>query len=242
MNSKVLDFHVAMKKYETHQRYTQLEHVVSMSVILLQLLTFLHLIQTYPHDSSLIYLSLCFITAYLATDFLNGFMHMFMDNNTHYTSFVGPFIAAFHLHHARLTYTHQNAAAVYFYESGSKFWLVFYLLMVFYLQQAVQLQYGLNLILVSVGILSSVAEVSHYWCHNASSPLLLRLQKARILLSKKHHALHHRQDNMNYAFLNGLTDPLLNKISHYCYSGYKNNADQHTKAYLSVKLRAHPPL
>ena len=74
---------------------------------------------------------------------------------------------------------------------------------------------NLNLGLVSFGILSSVAELSHYWCDSAKTNAFISfLQKYRILLSLKHHRHHHIQDNRNYAFLNGASDPLLNIIAH----------------------------
>lgn len=86
-------------------------------------------------------------------------------------------------------------------------------------------------ILVYSGILSSVAEVSHYLCHTSSSPLAIRLGNCRIFLGKRHHAVHHLQDNRNYAFLNGLTDPLINAIAVGWGRGYKQHTDLHYAAY-----------
>ena len=58
------------------------------------------------------------------------------------------------------------------------------------------------------------------------------LQKYNILLSPSHHRYHHSHDNMNYAFLNGLSDPLINIIAKKMkFTGYKNNADQHVKSW-----------
>ena len=51
----------------------------------------------------------------------------------------------------------------------------------------------------------------------------------------EHHKHHHLSDNINYAFLNGITDPILNKIALYLYNGYKNNADLHVLAYRGLQ-------
>jgi sterol desaturase/sphingolipid hydroxylase (fatty acid hydroxylase superfamily) len=84
---------------------------------------------------------------------------------------------------------------------------------------------------VYVGILSSVAEVSHYLCHTSNSQLTLIFSKYGLLLSKKHHARHHLEDNVNYAFLNGWSDQLLNLIAKQFYPGYKNTTDRHYANY-----------
>jgi hypothetical protein len=42
---------------------------------------------------------LVFALAYLLTDLLNGLIHLYMDNNDNYRSVIGPFVAAFHVHH-----------------------------------------------------------------------------------------------------------------------------------------------
>ncbi|MES2214699.1 MAG: fatty acid desaturase CarF family protein [Pseudomonadota bacterium] len=173
------------------------------------------------------------ILAYILTDFINGFIHMYMDNNTNYKSIVGPFIAAFHMHHKQQKYKMRNPVAIYFIESGTKYWLVGYLGILIYLQWKISLPMYLNLFLVAIGLLSSFAEVSHYWCHNSnkSNLVITKLQDFRVLLPKYHHQNHHTKDNMNYAFLNGITDPILNIIAKHLYSGYKNNSDLHALAY-----------
>jgi hypothetical protein len=57
------------------------------------------------------------------------------------------------------------------------------------------------------------------------------LRGAGLLLSRRHHARHHRDDNANYAFLNGVTDPLLNVVARRWARGYKRNTDLHYAAY-----------
>jgi hypothetical protein len=177
--------------------------------------------------------------AYIATDFINGLVHMFMDNNTHYTSCFGPLIADFHLHHYKLSYQQKHPIKIYFTESGYKVWLAFYLLLLVCLQHARILPCNLELVLVAFGILSSVAELSHYWCHQPTTNhrVIRFLQKYHLLLSLKHHRLHHVHDNTHYAFLNGISNPLLNIIARKYFKGYKNYSDQYVRAYFKKKTR-----
>lgn len=237
LHAKINAFHRAMEKYGKNKLYRYIERTTSIMVVGLQIMTCIQLIRMLPENHPLIILLPLLILAYLTTDLISGLVHMFMDNNTHYTSVVGPFIAAFHLHHTRLRYTYTSAISVYFYESGVKFWLVGYLWLLFGMQCTLPIPYSLNVFLVAIGIFSSLAEVSHYWCHNTTekNTILTWLQARRILLSKKHHLLHHRCDNTHYAFLNGVTDPLINILAQYWYPGYKNHADEHTAAYIRKK-------
>ena len=209
-------------------------------IVTLQAITLFNLIYTYK-NTSFFYLIIALILAYVATDFINGLVHMFMDNNTHYTSIVGPFIAAFHLHHAKYTYQMRPTLKVYFDESGTKFWLLVYLIFLVNLQLIFSLSAPFNAGLVAFGIFSSIAELSHYWCHNATdkNKLILWLQNHHLLLSKEHHKDHHCFDNIQYAFLNGITDPLINLIARYHYKdkGYKNYADEHTSAYIQQTMQ-----
>ena len=175
-----------------------------------------------------------FLTAFLLTDFINGLVHMYMDNNDSYDSLAGPLIANFHLHHKVPLYKKTNLLMIYFTESGSKLWLVFYLLGVLILQNRFGIDARLFYILVYTGILSSVAEVSHYLCHTSRSPLAGILASSGLLLAKRHHARHHLHDNCNYAFLNGFTDSLLNRIAAACCKGYKSNTDLHYVTYAGV--------
>lgn len=235
---KIIEFTHAMEQYLGHWFYRRFERVVSIFIMVLQLITLFNLLRSQQDFSSLSVLS-AIIIAYLATDFINGLVHMFMDNNTSYSSIFGPYIAAFHLHHAKYIYQVRHPVKVYFYESGTKFWLVVYLFIVLVFQLYGHLSSTLQIGLVAVGIFSSLAEVSHYWCHNATkkNTIILWLQDKRILLSKAHHAAHHQADNTQYAFLNGATDPLLNLIARYCYSGYKNYSDKHTRAYIASSTK-----
>jgi hypothetical protein len=48
----------------------------------------------------------------------------------------------------------------------------------------------------------------------------------------KLHSKHHKKDNQSYAFLNGTSDFILDKIASKIYGGYKENTDLHAKAYV----------
>lgn len=228
LDIKTKEYKVALEKYNTVFWYTRTETVASVIVITLQIATLITLFPQY-NASNIMAIIMTIVIAYVATDFINGLAHMIADNTTNYTSFVGPFFAAFKLHHSKLYYQSKHPIKIYFYESGHKLWLVFYLLIIFIVQHCVNLNFCLNLFLVIIGTLSSVAELSHFWCHNSQNgnAIIRALQKYRLLLSMKHHRIHHCSDNINYAFLNGLTDPLLNIIARIFYQGYKNRSDLH---------------
>lgn len=172
--------------------------------------------------------------AYLAADFVNGLVHLYMDNNDNYGSAAGPLIANFHLHHRTPRYRDSNLFAVYFVETGSKVWLVPYLCAAALLAGQPGLSPVLLYVLAYTGILSSVAEVSHYLAHNSVSPLAGFLARVRLLLPKRLHARHHMNDNVCYTFLNGVTDPLVDRIAGKYYGGYKNGTDLHYAGYSPV--------
>jgi len=161
-----------------------------------------------------------------------------MDNNDRYESLDGPLIANFHLHHKTPQYKKHNLLMVYFTETGSKVWLVGYLLLISVLQALFVINPAVLYTLVYIGILSSVAEVSHYLCHSSTSPLTAFLAKIGLLLSKRHHAQHHLRDNNGYAFLNGFTDPVLDLIAAACCKGYKQQTDLHYAQYHAADVEA----
>lgn len=235
MSTQLIDFQNAMLKYENNPFYARFSIGVAVVVLLCQLISVWNCLHSSMH-LGLLRIVIIWIAAYIATDFINGLVHLYMDNNTHYTSIVGPLIAAFHLHHLKLKYTVRHPILVYFYESGYKIWLAFYLILLCGLQYHHLIQASLSLFLVLFGILSSFAEVSHYWCHHATKRqvFIKRLQQTRILLSKPHHRIHHQYDNTHYAFLNGVTDPVINFIARRWFRGYKHHADKHVEAYLTL--------
>jgi sterol desaturase/sphingolipid hydroxylase (fatty acid hydroxylase superfamily) len=229
LSAKQRQFNAAMERYRTLGRYQVFNTIVSLANVSMQvyLLTLI-----WPLSLGAGWQVASFAVAFVLTDFVNGLVHMLMDNNDRYDSIFGPFIANFHLHHKVMQYKKRNLAAVYFNESGSKIWLVGYLLIVCTLGRAGVHPVVLH-ILVYAGILSSVAEVSHYLCHSSDSALAMFLGRIKVLLPKRHHARHHLEDNKNYAFLNGVSDPLLNCIAAVIYPGYKQTTDMHYAHYVA---------
>ena len=229
---KQQQFNSAMELYTFIPMYKHFGNVVSITNISLQ---FVLLCRVLPFSIGIFWQGFALFAAYLLTDFINGLVHMYMDNNDRYDSIDGPLIANFHLHHKVPQYKKHNLVVVYFSESGSKVWLVGYLLLVLLIQVAFGISPLVSYTLVYIGILSSCAEVSHYLCHSSTSTVSAVLEKCGLLLSKRHHARHHLQDNSNYAFLNGFTDPLLNRIAAVCYHGYKRRTDLHFARYVAVE-------
>lgn len=228
LSAKQQQFNAAMALYTSQARYAVFGHLVSMANISLQLYL-LYLV--WPLSIGPVWQLLALVAAYLLTDFINGLVHMYMDNNDRYQSIDGPLIANFHLHHKTPLYTKRNLLVIYYMETGSKVWLVGYLLLVVALASLFEINSTVLYTLVYIGILSSVAEVSHYLCHSSLSPVALFLARIGLLLSKRHHAPHHLRDNNGYAFLNGFTDPLLNWIAARCCTGYKQHTDLHYANY-----------
>jgi sterol desaturase/sphingolipid hydroxylase (fatty acid hydroxylase superfamily) len=231
LSVKQRQFNDAMKLYNSKRRYKLFG--VSVSIINVSLQFYL-LCWIWQQSIGIGWQALSLLAAYLVTDFVNGLVHMFMDNNDRYDTIAGPLIANFHLHHKIPLYKKTNLLVLYFKETGSKFWLVWYLLLVLFILGMFELNPAISYALVYIGVLSSVAEVSHYLCHSSASTMAGFLERSGLLLSKRHHARHHLQDNCYYAFLNGFTDPLLNRIAAVFYKGYKNNSDLHYAHYVGV--------
>lgn len=232
-DSKYKQFNHAMDKYLTYSAYKGFEKLTSFLIISLQVISLAHLLYLYEPKPFISILFTLF-AAFVAADICSGVVHMIMDNNTHYTSLIGPYVAAFHLHHAKYFYQVRPALKVYYDESGTKFWLLVYMIFLTIVQCSVDLNVLLNLGLVGFSLFSSLAELSHYWCHNATdeNTFVLWLQNHGVLLSKEHHKTHHCSDNVQYAFLNGISDSLIDVIARTFYKGYKKHADQHTKVYM----------
>lgn len=228
LTAKQTQFNRAMELYTSKARYLVFGHLVSTANIALQLYL---LYRIWPLSIGPLRQILALVAAYLLTDFINGLVHIYMDNNDRYESLDGPLIANFHLHHKTPVYKKRNLLLVYFMETGSKVWLVGYLLSVVALQSLLEINSVVLYTLVYIGILSSVAEVSHYLCHSSTSKTAALLAKIGLLLSKRHHAPHHLRDNNGYAFLNGFSDPLLNLIAAACCKGYKQQTDLHYAQY-----------
>ncbi len=227
-SSKQIEFADAMRRYERFDGYAYFTRGVSWVNMALQITLVLLLCQlTLGLTLHIAALLLAFVLA----DFVNGLVHLIMDHSQHYTSLVGPLIASFHLHHDVPRYRDKALWRVYVEESGSKVWLLLVALLLLGLIWFDLLPVFMQCVGVYFVVFSSVAEVSHYLCHNHDSPVVRSLQRALLILPRVHHFKHHRLDNINYAFLNGMTDPLLNWIAKKYYQGYTCSTDQHLKLY-----------
>ena len=225
---KQRQFNSAMESYCSNPVYKRSARLISTLNVSLQIFL-LYRVAATPIDP--LWQVAALFAAFVLTDFVNGLVHMFMDNNDRYDSLFGPLIANFHMHHKKPMYRINPLHIVYFNETGSKVWLVAYLVAVAALFQWTAMHPAVAHLLVYFGILSSVAEVSHYLCHTANSPIVIFLARIGILLGKRHHGKHHMNDNSNYAFLNGFTDPLINLIARKIYPGYKSTTDLHFASY-----------
>ncbi len=228
LTDKQQQFNAAMARYNARAGYALFGTAVAVANVSLQAWLLWSL---WPLRIGVGGQFIALVTAWVLTDFVNGLVHMYMDNNDNYDSLAGPLIANFHLHHKRPLYEVKSLPVVYFVETGSKVWLVPCLGAVALLMQLDGINPLLLHVLVYAGVLSSLAEVSHYLCHTSTSPVAIFLGNSGLLLGKRHHAVHHLQDNVSYAFLNGFTDPLLNLIAARFSRGYKRHTDLHYAAY-----------
>ena len=117
-------FNAAMVKYENGIWYLWVGHAVSFVNVTLQIsLGAL----AFGKSITIIEQVLAVTAAYILADFANGLVHTYMDNNDNYQSLVSPLVASFHLHHRTPQYKQKPLIAVYYHETGSKIWLIFYM-------------------------------------------------------------------------------------------------------------------
>ena len=120
-------FNAAMERFTSNRIYTSFGRFIALANIFLQIYL---LYRVWDYSIGVVAQVFAFMAAYVLTDFINGLVHMFADNNDRYGSIAGPLIANFHMHHKIPRYKKNNLAFVYFNETGSKVWLVGYLLAV----------------------------------------------------------------------------------------------------------------
>jgi len=224
------EFNNAMYRYENSFIFRNINVVFSILIVSLQIYTIPILINSWQGKSKFL---LSFIIAYILADMIGGFAHLFTDTNDNYSNYItGPLIAAFHLHHKKPKYKNNNICTVYFNENGPKVWLLIFIIIFLIMKKKGKIN---NKMIITVCILfsflSSFAEVSHYLCHNSNNVIVKKLQKYRILLDPYIHKIHHTQDNINYTFLNGCTDFIVNYFAIKYFNGYKNNIDLHYLKY-----------
>lgn len=158
------------------------------------------------------------ILAYVLTDFVNGIIHMIVDNLTYDKGDIGALITGFHTHHDKdngiirdKKYKHIHP---FISNVGSKHWLAILL----YISLRIKLDERVHLGLFMFGVFSIFAEYSHYASHTIKDNSLINvLRRLGVMLKPDYHMIHHDHGEY-YAFLNGMTDPLINYISYVLYS------------------------
>lgn len=238
LTEKQAQFNNAMAKYETMPVYLWVGRIVSFLNVGLQSALALLL---FRRSIGVGHQALVFAASYVAADFVNALVHMYMDNNDDYLSPVGPLVASFHLHHKTPRYKENHLLVVYYHEAGAKIWLAIFMSVVVACVLLGKISDSAAYGLLYFSILSCIAEVSHYLCH-APNPAITRfLGRARILLYSRHHSRHHAQDNVSYAFLNAMSDPLINVLARFLYKkGYKSTTDTHYAYYTGAGTANRP--
>ena len=227
LRRKQSEFTKAMHLYHDKKRYKYLQKFISILVISSQVFLF---VQMSGFSLSVWWHIGLFLLAYFITDLVNGLGHMYMDNSDNYNSLIGPYIAAFHLHHRTPQYAKQSIFALYYNEAGTKLWLLlFYPFSIVFVLFSSNEYFGV--LLIYIGFLSCFAELSHYLCHNSRNKYIRILQDLGILLSIKKHQRHHKENNRQYAFLNGMSDFIIDFISAKLYTGYQVTTDLHYSEY-----------
>lgn len=227
LKKKQEEFNEAMLRYHQRKRYINIQKLISIFVIISQVILFLNIMN---FSLPLFWHVFIFLLAYFLTDLVNGLGHMYMDNSDSYNSLIGPYIASFHLHHRTVKYKNHNLFLMYFNETGTKLWLFPAYISVLLLSYIQFNEYLLTLF-VYIGFLSCLAELSHYLCHNSSNKSVHFLQNIGILLSPSKHKQHHACNNIQYAFLNGSSDFIIDAIAKKLYKGYKITTDRHYETY-----------
>lgn len=228
LEEKQKQFNKAMNLYENKKVYQSFGKIISFLNVVIQIYLIFKL---FSFDIGVLKNIESFGLAYFLADFINGLVHMYMDNNDNYNSMAGPLIASFHLHHKTPLYKKRNVFIVYYNESGSKIWLCVLQILFVILLNVLKVNSFVFYTFFYFSILSCIAELSHYSCHVSSSKFIEVFRKTGLILNKKHHGKHHMEDNVNYAFLNGISDPIINLIAKKYYKGYKKGTDLHYKFY-----------
>ena len=233
LKEKQQEFNAAMLRYHQQKRYIYFQKFISVFVLVSQTVLF---VDMGSYSLTWSWHIMLFLLAYFLTDLVNGLGHMYMDNCDKYESWIGPYMAAFHLHHRTPKYRDHNLFIMYFNESGTKLWLLpFYsvLLLLSYLQ----VNEFVLILLIYIGVLSCLAELSHYLCHNSDSKSVAILQKYGVLLSPSRHKIHHTLNNQSYAFLNGMSNFIIDAIAKKLYKGYKLTTDRHYETYTDEETK-----
>ena len=172
LKHKQQQFNTAMNLYETKKFYMIFSKLISTINVIGQILMLIFL---WNKNLSFPMQIISFLIAYIWADFWNGLVHMYMDNNENYDSIWGPFIASFHLHHRTPKYKKNPILLVYFNESGAKIWIAPLEILIILLLP--KLPIFIAFTFMYFFILSSFAELSHYFCHTVDGKFINFLQK-----------------------------------------------------------------
>ena len=155
--------------------------------------------------------------AYLVADFISGLVHFLCDNlGDENTPIVGQsFIKPFREHHDNPTEmvnhdfieTNGNTFLTCFIGLFITFWIVLG-------QEGSGWLFFSNFMLM-LGIFISLTNQFHKWAHQREVPGWVGvLQKTGIILSPRHHGIHHRPPyEKYYCITSGILNPLLNRIN-----------------------------
>ncbi len=102
-------FNRAIERYETTRGYVWVGYLTSFIIVGAQVI--LAAKALHQSTSAGIHL-LLLVGSFVSADFINGLVHMYMDNNHRYTSLLGPLVASFHLHHHTTRYKEKPLIAV----------------------------------------------------------------------------------------------------------------------------------
>lgn len=217
------EFNRAMERFGNSRVYDN-GPFFSAAIVLLQVYAVFHIVRA---PVGLLAHVATFVAALYMTDLWNGFLHLVLDNATGYRSAVGPFVANFQMHHRYSGYGRAHPARVYWVETGDKKWLLPFLVLVLWMEPG-----PIQLVLLEIGVLSSVAEVAHYWSHATDpDPFVRRLQRIGLLIEPAEHRIHHERDNTHYAFFTGWANPVLNRLASAVAPGYENRTDRYAESY-----------
>jgi hypothetical protein len=159
---------------------------------------------------------LMFVVAYVAADFVSGFVHFLADNfGSPATPIIGKaFVLPFREHHADPKAILQKP---FFVSNGGNCMVIVPLLVVVVLFIPVDDSFagylaGAFTLSFSVAIL--LTNQFHKWAHMDSPPAaVLWLQRRRVILSREHHDIHHVSPfDTHYCITAGWWNPLLERI------------------------------
>lgn len=178
-----------------------LEIVATLAFLSLEVLTLIKLAQDFSTPAQLLggplTLAILFallIAGYLTADFISGFVHFLGDNfGDEKTPFFGPaYILPFRIHHVNPTDITKHG---FFATNGNNSLVSLPPLILFYLVLPTENIFAYFFLAYIFAVLMGIFATNqfHKWAHfeKVKSPIIRALQKARLILSRDHHQIHH---------------------------------------------------